>query len=98
MQKLGHVLVLGYLIFSILIPPPAAHAERVLLPNISTPSELIDAVNAFRASRGLPPYTPNSILMGIAQQQAEYILALGSITHISANGLSPSQRALQAGY
>ncbi len=68
------------------------------IPNLSTASELIDAVNALRASLWAAPYTPNSILMSIAQRQAEYNLSIGTITHISADGLQPFQRALQAGY
>ncbi len=73
-------------------------AESVSLPNLSTASELINAVNELRVSRGLPPYSPNSILMGIAQTQADYNLSIGTITHISPDGLRPFQRALKAGY
>jgi LysM repeat protein len=64
----------------------------------SSPSELISAVNDLRATYGLSPYIPNDILMGIAQQHAEYLLSAGTSTHYSADGLSPSQRALKAGY
>jgi len=78
--------------------PRGARAESAFSPNISTPFELIDAVNTLRTSYGLPPYTTNSILLSIAQGQAEYNLSNGTITHISADGLQPLQRALQAGY
>jgi LysM repeat protein len=86
------------LILIILIFPIDIRAEQISLPNISTASELIDAVNDLRASNGLPPYTPNSILMDIAQKQAEYILTIGTPTHTNAEGLRPFQRALDAGY
>ncbi|MCX6037133.1 MAG: LysM peptidoglycan-binding domain-containing protein, partial [Chloroflexi bacterium] len=86
------------LTLTISFSPQPARAESVAAPQISTASELIDAVNALRASYGLPPYTPNSILMGIAQGQAEYNLSIGTITHASADGLWPFQRALLAGY
>jgi uncharacterized protein YkwD len=75
-----------------------ARAESLASPLLSSPAELIDAVNALRSSYGLPPYNPNSILMGIAQNQADYNLSSGNNTHYSADGLSPYQRALQAGY
>jgi uncharacterized protein YkwD len=68
-------------------------------PDYSSASELIDAVNNLRAERGLFPYTVNSILMGIAQTQAEYIASIGfSTAHLDAYGRSPYQRALDAGY
>jgi uncharacterized protein YkwD len=75
-----------------------ARAESLSSPLLSSPAELIDAVNALRSSYGLPPYNSNSILMGIAQNQADYNISSGNNTHYSADGLSPSQRALQAGY
>ncbi len=98
MRKLVGILIIIIFGITIFIVPNNARAKSKDLPKISTPSELIDAVNALRASHGLPAYTPNSILMRIAQKQAEYILLSGIGTHISADGLRPFQRALQAGY
>jgi uncharacterized protein YkwD len=98
MCKLRPTFLTIFLLLTISFPPSAARAESVAAPLLSTASELIDAVNALRASRGLPSYTPNSILMSNAQRQAEYNLAISMITHISADGLKPFQRALQAGY
>ena len=89
------------LLFSwfVLLLPGQVQASPVLKqPLDSTALELIDAVNAFRLKRGLEPYQQNSILMQLAQQQAEYNLSLQTTTHISADGLRPFQRALQAGY
>jgi uncharacterized protein YkwD len=64
----------------------------------STPDELIDAVNSLRAANGLLPYQSNSILMGIAQNQANYMASIGTWTHTGPDGSLPYQRALAAGY
>lgn len=84
------------LAFSAILVSVEAHPAPA--PDLSTAYELIDAVNAFRASYGLEPFTANSILMGIAQTQAEYILSSGVMTHVDAYGRHPFQRALDAGY
>jgi LysM repeat protein len=68
------------------------------LPDYSSASELISALNALRASYGLAPYQTNSILMSIAQTQAEYLVSIGTFTHMDAQGRSPIQRAVAAGY
>jgi uncharacterized protein YkwD len=80
-------------------PADVAFAETSQrLPAFSSGSELIAAVNALRATYGLAPYQTNSILMGIAQAHAEYLISIGTMTHTSANGMRPFQRALAAGY
>lgn len=98
MQKFLHAILGIGLTFSISISPIMVLANTSFSPNFSTSSELIDAVNSFRISRGLPPYTPNSILMSISQRQAEYNQSIGTITHAGPDGLRPFERALQAGY
>lgn len=65
---------------------------------VSSPYDLIAAVNNLRAANGLSPYQVNPILMTIAQAHAEYMAATGSVTHYSADGSRPYQRALAAGY
>ncbi len=92
------VFLLTLLLTVVLVPQKSLASPRAPAPVSSTAYELIDAVNALRAKRGLAAYQPNSILMQIAQQQADYILSIGTGTHISADGLRPYQRALQAGY
>lgn len=78
---------------------PEVQAASSSSPALSAASEVIDAVNALRATYGLPAYQPNSILMGIAQVHAEYMAAIGvSNVHTDAQGLRPFQRALAAGY
>jgi uncharacterized protein YkwD/LysM repeat protein len=79
--------------------PMNIQAESARNLNFSTASDLIDAVNALRATNGLPAYTPNSILMNIAQGHADYMASISvSNTHVGADGLLPFQRALHAGY
>jgi len=99
MRKTLLVLISLFLAFIISFSPREIRAKSVTIPNLSTASELIDAVNALRASYGLSPYISNSILMRIAQKQAEYMASSGvANNHYSADGLLPYQRALQAGY
>jgi uncharacterized protein YkwD len=98
MQKLIQAFLTILLILTISFPQQMAQAESFAGPPFSTASELINAVNDLRASYGRPPYIPNPILMSIAQEQAEYILSIGTGTHLDANGLTPFQRALSAGY
>jgi LysM repeat protein len=90
------IIVLVLVFFSV---PQITLAECLNhIPAYSSADELISAVNALRATYGLAPYQPNSILMGIAQAHAEYLLSIGTFTHISGDGLRPFQRALAAGY
>jgi uncharacterized protein YkwD/LysM repeat protein len=92
-------LVFTFVLMVISTPLTAISASPAESPSTSTAYELIDAVNAMRATHGLASYQSNSILMGIAQSQAEYLAAIGvSNTHIDAQGLRPYQRALAAGY
>lgn len=60
--------------------------------------ELIAAVNALRASRGVSPLTPHPILMQTAQAQADFMAATETITHTGPGGVSLTQRLLAAGY
>lgn len=60
----------------------------------SSANDLIAEVNALRNANGLPVYTANSILMQVAQDQANYMAATGQIAHRP--GLT--QRILNAGY
>ena len=59
---------------------------------------LIAEVNALRATNGLQPYTVNATLMAIAQAHSDYQAAMRTVTHYSADGSRPYQRALAAGY
>ena len=54
-----------------------------------TPQELIAAVNALRASEGLPAYTFDSGLSSYAQAQADYMASTGTLTHTRPDGSVP---------
>ncbi|MFH1524669.1 MAG: CAP domain-containing protein [Chloroflexota bacterium] len=99
MRKFAQVCIALILIGMTFSVPQAAQAEApVSAPNFSSASELISAVNALRASNGLPPYQTNSILMSIAQTHADYLISSGTMTHFDGLGQRPFQRALAAGY
>jgi hypothetical protein len=64
----------------------------------ASPDDLVNAVNALRASYGLAPYSISSILMTTAQNQADYMAATGHASHTGAAGSSVTDRLLAAGY
>ena len=81
-----------------LSPSSHAAARPRALNSLPSPSQVINAVNGLRVGHGLPPYSVNSILMGTAQDQADYMASTGSITHTGRGGLTVTQRLLAAGY
>jgi uncharacterized protein YkwD/LysM repeat protein len=87
--------VLAALLVSVCQPVRSVLAEPDLQ---ATASSLIAEVNVLRTSNGLPAYTVSTILMGTAQGQADYMAATGSITHTGPNGITLTQRLLNAGY
>jgi LysM repeat protein len=98
MRRLTAAIFTIALILYIFSPILSVDAKTSSVQLFSTAYELLDAVNALRINNGLTPYNVNAILMGTAQNQAEYNLSIGQVTHISADGSRPFQRALQAGY
>jgi uncharacterized protein YkwD/LysM repeat protein len=98
-KRILSILALAFILTTFSSPNKVQAESSVLVPDLSSASELVDAVNSLRASHGLAPYQTNSILMSIAQAQAEYIApAIPDNPHLDANGLHPFQRALAAGY
>ena len=64
-----------------------------------TPGELIKAVNDLRIAYGLPPLSVNSILMYVAQSQADYLATTeGGSGHNRPNGMSLTEQLLSLGY
>lgn len=64
----------------------------------ASPHDLINAVNALRASHGLAPYTISPILMATAQAHADYMAATGNVSHTGLGGSTVTERLLAAGY
>lgn len=60
-------------------------------PQVTSPSQLIEAVNNLRASYGLAPLVMHSILMQSAQSQADYMAATGIVTHARPSGTYTQQ-------
>lgn len=59
--------------------------------SITSPSQLIDAVNSLRLSYGLAPLPVHPILMQTAQSQADYMAATGNVTHARPSGTFTQQ-------
>jgi uncharacterized protein YkwD len=94
-------LLLGILLVCLLLPAPAVQAKKT---PTETPApagnayDVIAAVNALRASRGLPAYKVNDALMASAQAHSEYMASIKTLTHAGADGAGPQQRAIAWGY
>jgi LysM repeat protein len=88
-----------FLLVISLSPESTGLASTPMIVPESNAYDLIDAVNGLRTSRGLPAYRSNSILMQIAQTQADYLASTnGANGHIGPGGTHPIDRALAAGY
>ncbi len=61
-------------------------------------ANLIEMVNAYRASVGLPAYQVDASLMSSAQTHTDYEASTGQITHVGPGGTRPRDRAIAAGY
>ena len=95
MPKITKVLALSLLIFAVSYPFNTVIASPS--PQ-SSAYDLIAEVNALRFANGLPAYVVSPILMGTAQAQADYMAAIGTVTHSGPGGIGLTQRLLNAGY
>lgn len=86
--------------FTVIFSPTTDISAQIPHSTFSSSAyDLISAVNDLRSSHGLAPYKANSILMQIAQAQADYLASTGGVYgHIGPGGTRPFQRALAAGY
>ena len=95
MRKMTLWLAIVLVVIITVVPHQSTQAEPAVSPALqSSANDLIAEVNALRIANGYPPYTVNSILMQVAQDQANYMAATGQVAHRP--GLT--QRILSAGY
>ncbi len=73
--------------------PPTAPAQTV-----PSAQALVEAINAERVKKNVPPLKVHPILMTSAQNHADYMASGGGITHYGADGSRPFQRHLALGY
>lgn len=98
-QALSLLGVFVLAVFVVFGSTPMARAESQKRPDLADSAfDLVNAVNALRASYGLAPYNINSILMYTAQGQADFMAATGSMTHSGPGGIGLTDRLLAAGY
>ncbi len=99
-RRLFLLVLIGIFIMIIAFSFPSASAAETahVSQTASSAYDLINAVNALRASNGLSPYNINSILMYTAQNQADFMAANGIVTHSRPGGINVTDRLLAAGY
>ncbi len=94
-RTLCRLVVIFFLLGIWIKPALAAPSRRAAL---SSPYDIIAAVNQLRAANGLPAYTVNNALMGAAQAHSDYMASSGNISHTGKGGSSPRSRAMAYGY
>lgn len=99
MKRNLSIIFLTLLFLTLMLVPSMEAGARLehFSPNAAA-VDLIEEVNTLRESKGLAPYQVNAVLMAVAQAHAEYIASEGVLSHFSADGKRPYQRALDAGY
>ena len=94
--SIGVMTLAVFVLLASAVPSRAASPEQPR--RAGSPYDLINAVNALRASFGLAPYSVNAILMATAQAQADFMAATGNMTHSGPGGIGLTERLLAAGY
>jgi uncharacterized protein YkwD len=61
-------------------------------------TQVINAVNSYRATKGLPPYTVNPLLAQAAQRHANDIACHKLYVHTGSDGSTPQSRVADTGY
>lgn len=85
-MTLAGLLALSFLSFS----PTSVQAQGV------SPTELMDAVNALRATYSLAPYQVDSYWMGVAQAHSDYMASINQVTHTRADGSGPGDQKISS--
>lgn len=94
-MSLPRLVLTGIVFFAVvcaLIPSSSIQAQSDI------PLQVIERVNALRASYGVPAYHIDPILMQVAQSQAEWSAANNHIGHDGPGGSRPNDRARSGGY
>lgn len=80
-RSITFIIISLLILLTVFAFPRPSQAESAAAPEfVNTPHDLINAVNALRASNGLPAYGINSILMFAAQSHADFMAATGSVS------------------
>jgi uncharacterized protein YkwD/LysM repeat protein len=95
-QLVAMLLAVTFLSFASTLPARAGGKGNPAAPG--SPTDLVNAVNALRASYGLAAYSVNPILMAAAQGHADYMAATGNVSHTGIGGTSVTDRLLSLGY
>jgi uncharacterized protein YkwD len=77
---------------------PKRDAQARPQHQITSPYQLIDAVNGLRISYGLAPLPSHPILMQSAQAQADYMASSGQVTHSRPGGITYTQQLISLGF
>jgi len=85
-----------FVLLGLSLTPKGIVAARPQM-EITSPSQLIEAVNGLRIANGLAPLASHPILMQSAQSQADYMAATGIVTHARPNG-TYTQQLLTLGF
>lgn len=96
MRKFITYFVIVVLLLLLSLDPVTSAAARPQ-KDITSPYQLIDAVNSLRVSNGLAPLPVHPILMQSAQSQADYMAATGIVTHARPGG-TYTQQLLSLGF
>lgn len=93
------LIIIPLLIVTFSLPPSEGVSARPApQAAITTPSQLIDAVNGLRLAYGLRPLTVHPVLMSSSQSQADYMAATGQVTHARPGGTTFTQQLLALGF
>lgn len=93
--------IIVFTLFLLLLLSLSSIEEVSARPNyyqITSPAQMIEAVNNLRISYGLLALTSHPILMQSAQSQADYMAATGNVTHARPGGITYTQQLLSLGF
>ena len=98
--KFNLILICLSLVLAVSLIPGSGDSPKAAGMNaISSGYDVIGAINSLRSSNGLPAYKISSILMDVAQTQANYLASTGGVNgHIGPGGSHPIDRVRAAGY